>query len=121
MIVAWVRYATVGLLATAVCAALTELSLGSSASSAILFAAAVAYVLQLVAFGALLALRNHATLFLAGWVGGMLLRVVGLIFAGLWLSRTPLPRATAMLSLVGFLFVLILLEPLFLPRETRTV
>jgi hypothetical protein len=121
MMRAWLRYAAVGMLATAVCAALTALALGSKATSAVLFAAVVAYVLQLIAFGALLSLRGHETMFLAGWVGGMFLRAVGLILAGLWLSRTPLPRATAMLSLVGFLFLLLMLEPLFLPRGTRTV
>ncbi len=118
---AWLRYAAVGLLATAFCAAVTAFVLGRPATSAVIFAAVVAYVLQLIAFGALLALRDHATMFLAGWVGGMLLRAVGLILAGLWLTRTPMPRATAMLSLVGFLFLLLMLEPLFLPRGTRTV
>jgi hypothetical protein len=107
--------------ATAACAAVTALVLGSAAKWAIVFAAVVAYGLQLVAVGVLLAVRNHATMFLAGWLGGMALRAVGLILAGLWLSRTPLPRATAMLSLVGFLFLLLMLEPLFLPKGTRTV
>jgi hypothetical protein len=121
MMGAWLRYAAVGLVVTTVCAAVTALALGRAATSAVVFAAVVAYVLQLIAFGALLALRDHATMFLAGWVGGMFLRAAGLILAGVWLSRTPLPRATAMLSLVGFLFLLLMLEPLFLPRGTRTV
>lgn len=121
MIVAWLRYAGAGLLATAVCAAVAALALGSGATSAIVFAGVVAYAVQLLAFGVLLALRNRGTMFLVGWLGGMVLRAAGLILAGLWLSRTPLPRPTAMVSLVGFLFLLLMLEPLFLPRGTRTV
>jgi hypothetical protein len=35
-----------------------------------------------------------------------------------WLSRTDaLPRAAALVSLVGFVFLLLLLEPVFLRRK----
>jgi hypothetical protein len=117
----WARYAGAGLVVTALCAGVTILALGSVAARAVIVAAVVAYIVQLAAFAALVAVQGRTDLFIAGWAGGMVLRAGGLILAGLWVSRTTLPRATLLLSLVAFLFMLLLIEPMFLPRRPRTV
>jgi hypothetical protein len=60
-------------------------------------------------------------MFLAGWLVGLVARfaVVGVV--AYWLQRTGvLPVEPALLSLVGFLFVLLLMEPLFLRRGMQT-
>lgn len=117
---AWLAYAAAGLvlvvLITIVAAALAD----TTARRAIVIAAVIAYVLQLVAFGLLLALRDKAHLFIAGWLGGMLLRFGALGACLFWTSRTTaLPRTPLVLSLVGFVFMLLLLEPVFLRWDLR--
>ena len=92
---------------------------GSANSGGVWFGAAVAYGLQLIAFALLLLLRDQQ--FMAGVVGGMLLRVAVLIVCAIWLGRTnALPRAATLLSLVGFMFVLVLLESVFVRFDRRT-
>jgi hypothetical protein len=117
---AWVAYAGAGLAAvvliTIVAAALVE----PAVRPAIMIAGGIAYALQLVAFGLLLALRDKPQLFLAGWLGGMLLRFGTLGACVFWASRTTvLPRAPLVFSLVGFVFLLLLLEPVFLRWDLR--
>jgi hypothetical protein len=76
--------------------------------------------LQLAAFASLLAVRDQTHLFMAGWLGGMVMRfgVVGLSL--FWTTRTAtLPTAPLVLSLVGFVFMLLLLEPVFLRWDLR--
>jgi hypothetical protein len=77
-------------------------------------------LVQLLAFGLLLMLRGQPQLFMAAWLSGMVLRF-GVLGAGaFWLTREPvLPRGTALLSYVAFVFLLLLLEPLFLRRDLR--
>ena len=74
----------------------------------------------MVAFAGLLWVRNKTELLLAGWVIGMALRFGALGGVAWWLSRSAaLPRAAALLSLVGFVFLLLLLEPVFLRWDLR--
>ncbi|HEX2166901.1 MAG TPA: hypothetical protein VHG09_06635 [Longimicrobiales bacterium] len=118
---AWLAYAGVGLVAVAALAGLAPVLVPSGAVGAVWFAAALAWVLQLIAFAGLVAVRERSELFLAGWLGGLVLRfgVVGLV--AYWLSRSGvLPLAPALVSLVGFVFVLLLMEPLFLRRGLQT-
>ena len=83
-------------------------------------AAGLAYGLQLLAFAALVALRDAGSLFMVGWGGGMLLRFAAVGILAVWLQRTEaLPAPAALVSLVAFLFVLLLMEPVFLRRGTR--
>ena len=83
-------------------------------------AAAVAFGLQLVAFAAMVGLRDAGPLFLVAWGGGMLLRLAAVAVLAFWLQGTALlPSAATLVSLVAFLFVLLLLEPVFLRRGTR--
>ena len=82
---------------------------------AVLAAAGVAFVVQLIAF-AIARQMQDANLFL-GWGLGSLLRLItlalfALIVARLW--RAPL--TPALLSLAGFLFITTVVEPLFLKR-----
>ena len=117
---AWLAYAGAGLalvvLLTIVAAALVE----PAVRPAILIGGAIAYVLQVAAFGLLLALRDKPQLFLAGWLGGMVLRFGALGVVLYWSSRTAvLARTPLALSLVGFVFLLLLLEPVFLRWDLR--
>jgi hypothetical protein len=102
-------------------AAAGSLLVPSGAAGAIWFAAGLAYALQLVAFGALVAVRGRNELFLIGWLAGLVLRFAAVGVVAFWLSRTPVfPRAAALVSLVSFVFVLLVLEPLFLRRGLQT-
>ena len=56
----------------------------------------------------------------AGRAGGLALRFGAVGGVAWWLSRSAaLPREAALLSLVGFAFLLLLLEPLFLRWDLR--
>jgi hypothetical protein len=118
---AWLAYAGVGLLVTAAVAGAATLVVDREAGRAIVAMAGIAYAVQLLAFAALLAVRGKDALFLAGWLGGMILRFAGLGAVAWWVTATAaLPREAALISLAGFLFLLLLLEPFFLRRGVRT-
>jgi hypothetical protein len=118
---AWLGYAAVALAVVLPGAAVASLLSGPGAGRAVWFAAALAYVLQLLAFAALVAVRERSDLFLLGWLAGLLLRFVAVGVVAFWLSRDPVfPRAPALLSLVAFVFVLLMLEPLFLRRGIQS-
>lgn len=107
---AWAALVVVGL-----GAGIGELLLGSRASESLWWAAGLAYGVQLVAFAALVAARGRGAMLWAVWGGGMLLRFALVVFAGLWLVRAAaLDPAVLLLGLAGFLFMLLLLEPVFL-------
>jgi hypothetical protein len=112
MMRAWLIYAAVTA-ALLVIAALV-LSVLVQDPLAVWLAAGVAYVVQLLAFAALVRSRTRGLGFVAGWGGGMALRFLALagMAAGVTLSDARDP-ATALLSLVGFVMVLVLVEPLF--------
>lgn len=117
---AWLAYAVAGLAVTAAIAAVAAALVGAEARRAIVLAAAIAYVLQLVAFALLLLVRDKTHVFMAGWLGGMLLRFGALGACLFWASRTSaVPRAPLVLGLVAFVFVLLLLEPVFLRWDLR--
>lgn len=90
---------------------------GAGAWRAVVIAGVVAWVLQLGAFGLLQRYRGVPNGFLMAWAGGIAARfgVVGLV--AWWSSgRADLPREPLLLSLVGFMFMLLLVEPVFLRR-----
>jgi hypothetical protein len=118
---AWLGYAGAGLVVVLGGAGLAMLFVSGSAAGAVWFSAGLAWVLQLIAFAVLVAVRERSELFLVGWLGGLVLRfgVVGLV--AFWLSRSAvLPLAPALIGLVAFVFVLLLMEPLFLRRGLQT-
>ena len=115
---AWGAYALAALTLTAVGVLLTTRFVSPDARSAVVFGGALAWAVQLLAFALLIALRGQSTLFMAGWLGGMMLRFIVLGLVAFWLTRTgAFPLDAALLSLVGFVFLLLLLEPLFLRRK----
>jgi hypothetical protein len=118
---AWLTYACASLVVALAGAGLATLFAAGSAVEAVWFAAVLAWVLQLAAFAALIAVRERNDLFLLGWVGGLVLRFGAVGLVAIWLSRSQvLPLGPTLLSLVAFVFVLLLMEPLFLRRGLQT-
>ena len=114
-------YAGASLIVTLAGAFLATLIGSGSAVGAFWFAATLAWVLQLVAFAGLVAVRERNELFLLGWLGGLVLRFGAVGVVAFWLSRSEVfPPAPTLLSLVAFVFVLLLMEPLFLRRGLQT-
>jgi hypothetical protein len=97
------------------------LLVGPGSAGAVWFAAVLAYVLQLAAFAALVLVRERHELFLLGWGVGMMLRFAAVGVVAFWLTRDPVfPPRPALVSLVAFVFILLMLEPLFLRRGVQT-
>lgn len=81
----------------------------------LLFAGSVAVVLQGLAFGALLSQKTGTPGFLAAWVASSLVRGGVVLGAALWVASTEaIDTLIALLTLVGLLFVLLLMEPVAL-------
>jgi len=111
----WLSYAAAGLGLTLLVALVATALVADLARPGLWFAAGLAYVLQLAAFALLLRVRDHPQLFLAGWAGGILLRFAAVGAAAFWLARTAAyPPAGTLLGLVGFMMLLVFLEPVFL-------
>ncbi|MBI4410551.1 MAG: hypothetical protein HY561_12635 [Gemmatimonadetes bacterium] len=92
--------------------------LGPGSVRAVWWGAGVAYAIQLVAFGALLFAARRQQSFLLVWIAGTLLRFAAVLVFGFWLARAgTLPPAPLLGSLAGFLFALLLLEPVFFRRR----
>jgi hypothetical protein len=115
---AWAGYALTAVVLTGVAGAIATQLVAEEAVRAVWVGALLALGVQLVAFGALVALRDRGSLFMVGWAGGMFLRFGAVGALAFWLSRTnALPRPAALISLVAFVFMLLLLEPIFLRRK----
>lgn len=118
---AWIRYALVGLAATLVLAGLSGAALGGASARSIWLAAGLAWVLQLFAFAVLVLVRESRQWFLTGWLAGIVLRFGALALVALWATRqTRFPIEPLLLGLVGFMFLLLMLEPLYLRRGLET-
>jgi hypothetical protein len=118
---AWVAYAGAGLLLVAVAALVASLAVSGASETAVWFSAGLAWILQLLAFGGLVAVRHQPTLFTAGWLGGMMLRFMALAALAFYGSSTAaFPLKPLLVSFVAFLFLLLLLESFFLRRGLRT-
>ncbi len=84
----------------------------------VLFAAAVALPVQVGAFAVLVGCRAHVRRFLAAWAGGTVVRMGVLLAVAILALRRHMEGAIAMsLSLAGFFFLLLLLEPLYFRLE----
>ena len=112
---AWIAYAASAVALVVVGSATVGWLVGPARSAGAWVAGAVAVAVQLVAFAALVRSRRRGRDFLVSWGSGMLLRfgvIAGLAF---WVTRmTTLDPEVTLLSLVGFVFLLVLLEPAFL-------
>lgn len=113
----WLSYAVAGLLLTLLAALVAAALVGAEGRAGVWFAAALSWVLQLAAFAALVSLRRNPQLFMIGWAAGIVLRFGAVGVVAFWLSRTRvLPLDVTLLSLVAFVVLLLLLEPVFLRR-----
>jgi hypothetical protein len=117
---AWLAYGAAALAVAVGGGVLGGLAAGSGATG-VWIAAGLAWVVQLVAFAVLLAVRENPQLFMIGWLGGMILRMVVVGGVAFWVTRTQAlaPRPT-LVSLVVFVFVMLLMEPVFLKRGRST-
>ncbi len=119
----WVRYVGVSLGVVVLLGAVIVLVFGREVLEAVAVAAGIGLVVQAVA--AVLLFLNGGpgggdpSRFVVGWASGALLRMMAVVATGLWLTRSQaVEEAPALLSLVLFLFVLTLIEPLFLKTAT---
>lgn len=113
----WLRYMAVSAAVVALLSALIVLVTGRDVVAAVAVAAGIGLIVQALAAVLLFGTGSAAdpSRFMVGWAGGALLRMMAVVATGLWLTRTEaVPEAAALLSLVMFLFVLTLIEPLFL-------
>lgn len=115
----WLRYGFAGFILVGLLGAAVWPFLGPDARRGVLVGAAVAYPIQLVAFGLMVRYRDRANAFLAVWAGGTLVRMGSVLAVGLLLLKVEVADPTALLlALAGFFFGLLLLEPLFLRPGT---
>lgn len=115
------RYALAGLLASIAVVAVVSPWLDGPGRTGLLAAAALAWTVQVTAFGALVHFRESTKGFLTAWVGGMLVRMTLILLAAWAVTRFPeLPPAPTLLGLAGILFGLLLLEPFFFGTESSS-
>lgn len=115
----WLRYMAASAGIVLVLGGLVILVLGGDVVAAVGVAATIGLAVQGMAAALLFRPRKPgaagASEFLVGWAGGALLRMMALLATGLWVTRTQVvAEAPALLTMVLFLFVLTLIEPLFL-------
>ena len=116
------RYALIGLLMIAVAVVALFPFLDDDGRTGILVAAAVAYPVQVVAFGLLLRVRGDPSRFFVWWGAGVAVRVGVVIIIGLVALRIEsLGAEVLLLSVAGFFFGLLLIEPAFLKGADRDV
>jgi len=86
----------------------------------VLLAAAVAYPVQVTAFGLLLRSRGDPSRFFVWWGVGVAVRIGVVIIVGLLALRIEsLGAEVLLLSLAGFFFGLLLIEPAFFKGADR--
>jgi hypothetical protein len=84
----------------------------------VLVAGAIALPIQIAAFALLLKYRGRLNGFLAVWAGGTLFRMLVVAIVAAVVIRTGVEGAVPMLlSLAGFFFALLLLEPVYFRAE----
>ena len=117
---ALVRYASAGFLMIAIAVAALFPFLQDEGRRGVLLAAGVAYPVQIVAFGLLLRARGEPSRFFVWWGVGVAVRIGVVVVAGLVALRIESLGAEALLlSLAGFFFGLLLIEPAFLKAADR--
>ncbi len=114
------RYALIALLIVGLGGAALSVFLDDAGRAGILLAALIAYPVQVIAFGLLLRARGEPTRFMVWWGAGIALRVVVVVGVGFASSTlAAVDPAALLLSLVGFFFVLLLIEPAFLKADSK--
>ena len=116
------RYALTGLLMITVATAALFPFLDDEGRRGVLLAAAVAYPVQVAAFGLMLRARRDPSRFFVWWGAGVVVRIGVVIVIGLVALRIESLGAEAiLLSLAGFFFGLLMIEPAFLKGADRDV
>ena len=116
------KYAVTGSTVVALAVAVLWPFLDSAGREGVLLAAAIALPVQVGAFWALMGLKHKVNGFLAVWVGGTLLRMLVVAAAAVLAILTEMDGAVPMLlSLAGFFFGLLLLEPMYFRSEPDEV
>ena len=114
------RYALTAFLVVGLGGAALSVFLDDAGRRGILLAALIAYPVQVIAFGLLLRARGEPTRFMVWWGAGIALRVAVVVGVGFALSTlASVDPAALLLSLVGFFFVLLLIEPAFLKADSK--
>lgn len=112
-------YALVAAALVAVVAAVA-LIVDRAAGPAIAWMGGLAWAVQVVLFLPLVATRGRGKAFFAAWGAGTLARFGVLGLAAWGISRSGvLPIAPSLLALAGFLFALLLMEPMFFRMGLR--
>jgi hypothetical protein len=114
------RYALIGILVVGLGVTVLWMLLDDSERVGVILAALIAYPVQIFAFWLLLRVRGEPTQFVFYWGIGIMLRVLTVVTVGLvsWKFELVDPAAL-LLTLVGFFFVLLLMEPAFLKVESN--
>jgi len=113
-------YAVAGLAVVALGVFGTAAVLDGTAARGVLAAGAVAWSVQVIAFGFMARSRAGSNAFLLAWVGGTLVRLLVVGIAGLMLVALPgLPRTPTLVGLAAFFFMMLLLEPAFLRLDSE--
>jgi hypothetical protein len=116
----WARYAAAALVIAAGGVAAAALAY-PAARAAFVFSGLLALAIQWLAFAVLIPARGRPNLVLAAWVFGVLLRLGAVGVVALWLTGGgPYQARPALLTLVGLLTLLALLEPPALRRLNET-
>jgi hypothetical protein len=116
----WIAYVAASVLVLLIGSAVALLMAPAEAAASVALAAGIALAVQLLAFGVLVAFGAGRG-FLAGFLGGVALRFGTVLAVALTVTRAgSFDAATLLLSLVAFVFVLLLLEPVFLNRTLST-
>lgn len=114
-------YALTAALLVVLVAGLLGLVLHADAVRAVAWMGVLAWGVQVALFAPLFAARGRKNAFLAAWGGGTLVRFAVLGVAAWWVWRDgSLPLAPALLALAGFLFLFLMLEPVFFRMGLRT-
>lgn len=119
---AWLGYAGVALGLVVVVALIVGALVDQASAVAVWVGAAAACLVQVAAFAILLTARGRPGQFLVAWGGGSLLRFLLIGLLAVWATRVgALPAEPLLLSAVGCVTLLALLEPVFLHRGTSRI
>ena len=118
------RYALTALLVVGLGSAVLWVFLDDAGRRGVMLAGLTTYPVQVIAFALLLRGRGKPSGFFVWWGAGMVLRVAVVVVVGVasWRFESVDP-ASLLMSLVGFFFVMVLMEPAFLKvdgKDART-
>jgi hypothetical protein len=112
---AWLAYAIGAALLLAGGILVASFFLSDRDVTSLWLAGGIAYAVQLLAFAVLVRARGrNERAFLLSWAGGIGLRFLTVLSLAMWARNAYASAATLLIGLVAMMFVLVLLEPLFM-------